>query len=419
MGSKGWWFALVALAVLAGMHWVLWRGFARALPERRGWRVALATALALLAALVALNFGVARRLGESWPRGLALGTWLWFAFVFYAVLGFGALALVRGGRRVLAGRSLPDQSRTDAIRADAIRANAVRADAPRREAPESAPNPARRALLARTAAASVGIGSAVIVGTGFRRTLTEPETPEIELPLARLPRELEGLRVVQITDLHLAPLFGADECALTVERVNRLKPDLVVLTGDIVDAPVHALRHAAAPLAALRARHGVLFVTGNHEYYCGADEWLAEFRRLGMRTLVNERVSIGDAGASLDVVGLPDEWAGRHAEAIGPDAARALSGRDPERALLALVHRPTQAREIVRAGAGAAVCGHTHGGQMWPFHGLVHLVQPYITGLQREGEGLVYVSRGAGFWGPPVRVLAPPELPCFVLTRRA
>lgn len=414
MGSKGWWFALVALAVLAGMHWVLWRGFARALPERRAWRVALGAALVLLAALVALNFGVARRLGEAWPRGLALGTWLWFAFVFYAVLGFGAFALVRGGRRLLAGRSVPGRPLADRSGAAANAKGAARSDAP-----EAAPNPDRRALLARTAAASVGIGSAVIVGAGFRRTLTEPETPEIELPLANLPRELVGLRVVQITDLHLAPLFGADECALTVERVNRLEPDLVVLTGDIVDAPVHALRHAAAPLAGLRARHGVLFVTGNHEYYCGAEEWLAEFRRLGMRTLVNERVSIGDAGASLDVVGLPDEWAGRHAGAIGPDVERALSGRDPRRALLALVHRPTQAREVVRAGAGAAVCGHTHGGQMWPFHGLVRLVQPYITGLQREGEGLVYVSRGAGFWGPPVRVLAPPELPCFVLTRSA
>jgi predicted MPP superfamily phosphohydrolase len=444
MGSSGWIFVIVAPLVLAWIHITLWRRFAIDTGLRRRWRIALAIGIGALALLVALSFTLARRLGLAWPTVVSLAAWWWFAFAFYALMSFLAIGLLRRVGRGSAWLARCATARTSTA-PPATSAAALSSASSVPVAPSAVPDsraassatstsssnvpttsqrttladPSRRVFLARALAGGVGVGAAAVVVGGNRRALAEPESPQIELPLRGLPRQLDGLRVVQISDLHLGPLYGVDECELTVERVNRQRPDLIVVTGDIVDAPVGVLAAAAAPLGRLRARHGVLFVTGNHEYYSGADEWLVEMRRLGLRTLMNERVSIGDAGASFDVVGMPDEHAGRYGGSVVPNLVRALSGRDPERALFGIVHRPTQARELVRAGAGAAVCGHTHGGQMWPFGGIVALVQPYIAGLHREGEGLVYVSRGAGFWGPPVRVLAPPELPCFVLTSRA
>lgn len=392
MRSTGWIFALVALAVLAAMHLFLWRRFARDTGLGPRVRRALALAMACGALAVAASFGFGRALGERWPSGIALGAWTWFGFAFYAVLLFGALAV-----------------------ASALGRGAHRLAGPPGKSAPGATDRSRRELLARAAAASVGFTAATVVGCGERSARSELDTPEIPLALPRLPRELHGLRIVQLTDLHLGPLLGAEHCERIVERIRELRPDLIAVTGDIVDAPVAALRAAAAPLARLQARYGVHFVTGNHEYYSGVDEWLLELRRMGMRVLMNERVAIGAGSASFDLAGVPDESAGRRAPGEAQDLARALAGRDPERALLVLAHRPTQAQQAVRAGAGAALCGHTHGGQMWPFGALVGLVQPYVEGLHREGDGLVYVSRGAGFWGPPVRVLAPPELPCFVL----
>jgi predicted MPP superfamily phosphohydrolase len=203
-----------------------------------------------------------------------------------------------------------------------------------------------------------------------------------------------------------------------VEQVNALRPDLVAVTGDLVDGSVRDLGRAVAQLGRLEARHGVFFVTGNHEYYSGVGSWVAELGRLGIRVLRNERVVIGDAGASLDLAGV-DDWGARRYGA-GADLGRALDGRDPDRALVLLAHQPRGVEEAVRAGVELQLSGHTHGGQIFPFSLLVGAVYPYVRGLyaHEEGDrsGHVYVSRGTGYWGPPLRLGSPPEIAKIVLT---
>jgi predicted MPP superfamily phosphohydrolase len=166
----------------------------------------------------------------------------------------------------------------------------------------------------------------------------------------------------------------------------------------------------------------VFFVTGNHEYYSGVEPWLAELRRLGIRVLQQEHIRVGDAGASFDLAGV-DDWGHSSSSPGGYQAAldRALAGRDPERSLVLLQHQPRGVDEAVRAGVELQLSGHTHGGQIFPFNFLVAAVYPYIAGLYPHWAGTtvgqIFVSRGTGFWGPPMRLGSPPEIAKIILTR--
>jgi hypothetical protein len=198
-----------------------------------------------------------------------------------------------------------------------------------------------------------------------------------------------------------------------VDAVNALNPDIVAITGDLVDGSVRKLKEHVAPLEQLKSRYGSYFVTGNHEYYSGADPWCQELSDLGIRVLRNERVSIGDGEASFDLAGIDDHEARRFGRP--PDLARAVAGRDPNRELILLAHQPRAGFEADKHGVGLQLSGHTHGGQIWPWTYLVYLQQPIVAGLSRIGRTQVYVSRGTGYWGPPLRLYAPPEITKIVL----
>jgi len=236
----------------------------------------------------------------------------------------------------------------------------------------------------------------------------------VGVKLERLPPALSGLTIVQLTDVHIGPTIGRSFLEHVVERTNQAKPDAIVITADLADGSVAALRTHVEPLAKLRARHGVFFVTGNHEYYSGVEEWLDELARLGVRPLRNERVAIVDASASIDLAGVDD--ASAHMPGHGADYARALGGAAPDRELVLLAHQPSQIVHAARAGVGLQLSGHTHGGQIWPFGALVRLNQPYVAGLHRHDERTqIYVSRGTGYWGPPMRLFCPAEITKVVL----
>lgn len=251
----------------------------------------------------------------------------------------------------------------------------------------------------------------------MRTALARLEVRTLRVPLARLPVAMEGYTLVQLTDIHVGPTIDRAFIVELVARVNALQPDAVVITGDLVDGTVAALGEHVAPLAGLRARHGVFFVTGNHEYYAGVDPWLAELERLGMRVLRNERVTLGDADASIDLAGVDDWAAARHGAGHGADLTRALQGRDERREVVLLAHQPKAVPEAARRGVGLVLSGHTHGGQLWPFSYLVGLDQPLLAGLHRVGATWAYVSEGTGYWGPPMRLGTRAEITRVVLSR--
>ncbi|MCE0447460.1 metallophosphoesterase [Streptomyces tricolor] len=236
------------------------------------------------------------------------------------------------------------------------------------------------------------------VGHGTYGVLRGPRVTRVTVPLAKLPRAAHGFRIAVVSDIHLGPVLGRGFAQRVVDTVNATRPDLIAVVGDLVDGSVQDLGPAAAPLARLSARHGAYFVTGNHEYFSGAEQWIEEIRDLGLRPLQNARTEL----PFFDLAGVNDVQG--ESEGQGPDFGKALGDRDPARACVLLAHQPVQIHEAVRYGVDLQLSGHTHGGQLWPGSLLAAAANPTVAGLERYGDTQLYVSRGAGAWGPPTRV---------------
>jgi uncharacterized protein len=276
-------------------------------------------------------------------------------------------------------------------------------------------DPERRLTLTRLlggGAAAAGLAAAAVGAVEARDLVTQ----RVRVRLRKLPLGLDGLRIVQISDLHIGRNIHRDYVAGVVARANELAPDVVAITGDLVDGSVEALREHVAPIAALRARFGVFFVTGNHEYYSGAKPWIEHLTSLGIRVLGNERVPIEGPDGGIDLAGVYDSSSARYGIGHAHDPDRALAGRDPERVVVLLAHQPKSIHDAARLGVSLQLSGHTHGGQIFPL-GYFLFDQPFISGLHRQGDTQIYVSRGAGYWGPPMRVAAPAEVALIELVR--
>jgi predicted MPP superfamily phosphohydrolase len=272
-------------------------------------------------------------------------------------------------------------------------------------------DPARRLFLSRLFGGVVGLGGLAMAGWGVVAATRRPVAVKpVEVAVAGLPPAFAGFRIVQLTDVHVGPTIGREFIDHLVERTNALEPDIVAITGDLVDGSVAALGAFLEPLQGLQARHGVFFVTGNHEYFSGADEWIAHLRALGVTVLRNERVTLTKDGQAIDLAGVDDPTGRSFAAGHGADLARALAGRDPSRPVILLAHQPKAAIEAADHGVALQLSGHTHGGQIFPFNYLVKLQQPFVAGLHRLKDTAIYVSPGTGYWGPPMRVGAPAEI---------
>jgi len=275
-------------------------------------------------------------------------------------------------------------------------------------------------LRARLVAAFVVAVSLVLVCWGVVEAMRVPRVRVTEVVLPRLGRGLDGTRVVLLADTHFGPIDRARWSARTAAAVNALEPDVVAHAGDIADGSVDARRAQAAPLGDIDAALARVYVTGNHEYFGEAQAWLDHMAALGWTPLHNRHVVVERGGDRLVLAGVDDATArGSGLPGHGQNLTEALAGVDADLPVLLLAHQPQQVRHAAAAGIDLQVSGHTHGGQIWPFHYLVRVDQPSVQGLSRHGERTqLYTTRGAGFWGPPLRIFAPSEISLLILRAR-
>lgn len=262
----------------------------------------------------------------------------------------------------------------------------------------------------------VGAAAVVLAGVGVWESIRIPKVKTVEIALPRLPKELDGFRVVQLTDLHASRLLQAPWMEAVVAKANALKPDLTVITGDLADGTPEARAADMQPLKNLSARYGVLAIPGNHEYYADYVSWLAAFNQLGLRMLLNEHAIITHEGRNLVVAGITDYTASTFNQSP-PDIAAALHGTSKADPLILLSHRPIGAAANARAGVDLQLSGHTHGGQILGAHVLAQRVnEGFISGLYQVDGMRLYVSNGTGLWnGFPIRLGRPSEITQIVL----
>jgi uncharacterized protein len=401
----------VALIVVGLMNWYLWRRLVRDTTRPgRGRRIGTAILVVLALQMVASVLAT-RVLAHSQERILAWTGYVWLALMFYLLMILLVLELPRLAVRLWLRRRDRSAAAVTVPAPALVAAGPTDAAAPppapstgNEPPPDAGVDLSRRLLLARSAAIVAGIGAAAITAGGIRTALGPPLRNRVMIPLAKLPARMDGLRIALVADIHLGPILGKAHCQRVVDTINSMDADIVAVVGDLVDGTVAELGPHAEPLRGLRSRRGSFFVTGNHEYFSGYEEWVEEIDSLGVKVLRNDRVEID----GLDLAGVNDINGEQYGD--GPDFNRALGGRDPARPVVLLAHQPKQAYEAAKHGVDLQLSGHTHGGQLWPFHFVVAAQQPFLAGLGKVDGVPVYVTRGAGFWGPPVRVGAPPDV---------
>jgi len=276
-----------------------------------------------------------------------------------------------------------------------------------------APLAQAHALLAEAGVPAVIVASLFALAFGVLNALRGPRVEEVEVRVPDLHPDLDGLRIVQISDLHVGGRsIRRAYVERTVARARVLAPDLVALTGDMVDGSVERLAPHIAPLSALAEGDRTFFVLGNHDCYSGAAAWVEYWRKTGVHVLLNEHTILRKGAATLLVGGVVDP-AYRSAR---PEIS--LAGAPQADFRLLLAHNPGLAPLGARAGFDLQLSGHTHAGQFFPWTLAVRLVHQHVAGLSREGRMWVYVSAGTGSWGPPVRLGTSPEITLIRLARK-
>jgi predicted MPP superfamily phosphohydrolase len=368
-------FLSVVLAIDVGLHYFVWARLVRDTAVAAPYARIASGVLIVLAFIIPITFVVGRSAPRVVAAPLAWAAFVWLGFLFFLFFLLLPLELVRLGAFVSGKPSDPD----------------------------------RRQFFVRALGVFVAATTAVMGGAGLYFGLQQVPVKRVTVPLAKFPKAISGYTIVQLTDVHVGPTIGREFIDDLVSRTNALHPDLVAITGDLVDGSVEDLGPLLASLGKLRAKDGVYFVTGNHEYYSGADAWIAHLGTLGIRVLRNEHLPIRGV-EGFDLAGVDDATAHQFGKGHGMNVKGALEGRDPARALILLAHQPKAIVDAALHGVDLQLSGHTHGGQLFPWNLFVKLDQPYVAGLHVHEGTTIYVSCGTGYWGPPMRLGAPAEI---------
>ena len=264
----------------------------------------------------------------------------------------------------------------------------------------------------------IGVSLAT-TGYGFYEARRKAAIIEIDIPIKNLPENFHGFRIVQFSDLHVGPTIRNGFVQTVVNQINELKSDMIVFTGDLVDGTVENLKNDVAPLSKLYARYGKYFVTGNHEYYSGVMQWCEKVKELGFDVLNNESRTIKKDNQKILLAGVTDISGGNFSREYKSNPAKALNGNTTKGTKILLAHQPRSIFEAAKAGYDLQLSGHTHGGQMIPWQFLTRLAQPYMEGLYKHNNTWIYVNKGTGYWGPPLRIGARSEITVLKLAKEA
>ncbi len=387
-------FVIIAAILLVGSHYYVYRRLIKSsvLPARL--HRLLTIILLLLAGLIPGVFIASRLIPREILGSVSLLAYFWLGTLFYLLIFLITWDSVRG--ITWSVKKIRKKRQTDT---------------------DKPSNETRRMFLQRVGAGACMMASTAVTGFGIRGAFAHPQTPEIPVRLKKLPPALSGFRIALLSDLHIGPVLDKDFLAAMVRKTNSLRPDLIAITGDLVDMPVEKLSDQIVVIKDLHAPHGVFFTTGNHEYFFGAAQWIEFIKSLGIKVLANELVTIGKGDTCFELAGIHDFSGGWFDPTLAPDPDKAMAQHDPKNELVLLAHQPKQIQHAVSHKVGLQLSGHTHGGQIWPFGLLTQLDQPYLSGLHRHNETTqIFVTRGVGFWGPPMRVGAPSEIPVIVLS---
>jgi uncharacterized protein len=369
-------FLAVVLGVLSGTHYYFYLRLVKDTGLSLTWtRVAKWTLVALSASLV-LTFILSRLLSHAVTSIVLFLPYVWMGSMFYLLV-------------LLAGADLVKLVAWAAARASG---HAAWFDLE-----------GHRLWLSRLSALVALGGTFIIAVVAIVTAMRAPVIHKVEVALDVLDPALDGLTIVQLSDLHLGPTLGRKYLDDIVERVNKLHPDIIVLTGDLVDGSVKQRFSMLEPLTHLSAPLGKFFVTGNHEFYSDWMQWQPAIEKLGFRLMDNRCLELEKAGARLVLAGVYDFDGARFDSGWAPDLGKALSNCPGEGPIILLSHQARIIKQAAERGVQLVLSGHNHGGQIWPWSYLVLLQQPVITGLHRFGDTQLYVTQGTGFWGPPMR----------------
>jgi hypothetical protein len=275
----------------------------------------------------------------------------------------------------------------------------------------------RRQLLMNTVNLAIMGVAGTMTAYGIYEARRRPALITVDIPIPNLHPDLEGFRILQLTDIHAGLTIRKGFVETIAEMTDELKGDLIAFTGDLVDGTVSELRDDVSPMEFLRAPYGKFFVTGNHEYYSGVEPWVEEADRLGFTVLNNEHRVIQKGDGRILLAGVTDFSGGQFAPSHASNPVKAVENAPASDVRILLAHQPKSLYQALPLGFDLQISGHTHGGQFFPWNLLATLGQPYISGLHRHEKTWVYVSRGSGYWGPPVRLAARSEVTVLRLTR--